>query len=100
MMRKALVLVLLFGAVLGMRGVASSPVNAQQAITVLSEEPRNEFPAGVTFTISFNAPAGVKEARLRYQLAPDGTGASGVADCNSAATISCSFTLTSGRGIV
>ncbi len=99
-MRKGFVLALLFGAILVARGVAAPPAVAQQAITVVSEEPRNEFPAGVTFTISFNAPAGVKEARLRYQLAPDGTGAAGVADCTSAAAISCSFTLTSGRGIV
>ncbi|TAK59088.1 MAG: hypothetical protein EPO22_10500 [Dehalococcoidia bacterium] len=100
MMRKALVLALLFGAMLGAGLVVTSRASAQEPITVVSEEPRNEFPSGVTFTISFNAPAGVKEARLRYQLAPDGTGAAGVADCNSAAAISCSFTLTSGRGIV
>lgn len=99
-MRKALVLALLFGAMLGAGLVVTSRASAQEPITVVSEEPRNEFPSGVTFTISFNAPAGVKEARLRYQLAPDGTGAAGVADCNSAAAISCSFTLTSGRGIV
>jgi peptidase MA superfamily protein len=100
MMHKAVLLALLFGAVLGMRGVVASPAAAQQAITIVSEQPRNEFPTGVTFTISFNAAAGVKEARLRYQVAPDGTGASGVADCTSVAAISCSFTLTSGRGIV
>jgi hypothetical protein len=79
--------------------VALPSARAQQPITILAEEPRNEFPAGVTFTVSFNAPAQVKEARLRYQLAPDGTGASGIADCTSAAAVSCSFTLTSGRGI-
>ena len=99
-MCKALLLALVFLAVCGVRSAAPSPATAQQAITVLSEEPRNEFPAGVTFTISFNAPAEVKEARLRYHLAPDGTGASGVAECTSAAAVSCSFTLTSGRGIV
>ncbi len=99
-MRKAIALAMLFGAVLGASFVTAPRAVAQEPITVVSEEPRNEFPAGVTFAISFNAPAGVKEARLRYQLAPDGTGASGVADCNSAATISCTFTLTSGRGIV
>jgi hypothetical protein len=99
-MRSAFVLALLLGAMIGALVVVTPSVVAQQPITVVSEEPRNEFPAGATFTISFYAPAGVKEARLRYQLAPDGTGASAVADCNSAATISCSFTLTSGRGIV
>src|SRR3990172_11279549 len=100
MMCRVFVRALLFGALAGARGVAAPPALAQQPMSVVSEEPRNEFPSGVRFTISFNAAAGAEEARLRYQLAPDGTGASGVADCTSAATISCSFTLTSGRGIV
>lgn len=73
--------------------------SAQDAIVVVSEEPRNEFPSGVTFAISFTAPSAVKEARLRYELAPDGTGATAVADCTGAPTANCTFTLTSGRGI-
>lgn len=72
---------------------------AQEAITVISETPRNEFPAGVTFSISFSAPAPEDQVRLRYELAPDGTGASGVAACDGAGTITCTFTLQSGRGI-
>ena len=98
-MRRAIALALIILATAGVRAVMSPAVGAQQPINVIAEEPRNEFPAGVTFTISFNAPAEVKEARLRYQLAPDGTGASGIADCTSAAAVTCSFSLTSGRGI-
>ena len=96
-MRRAFLLALIILATAGVH--AAMPAAAQQPINVIAEEPRNEFPSGVTFTISFTAPAEVKEARLRYQLAPDGTGASGIADCTSAAAVSCSFTLTSGRGI-
>jgi hypothetical protein len=73
--------------------------SAQQPITVVSEEPRNEFPSGVSFAVSFTAPAASKEVRLHYTLAPDGTGATAVADCTGTATVSCTFRLTSGRGI-
>jgi hypothetical protein len=72
---------------------------AQEAITVVSDSPTNEFPRGVTFNIEFRAPAPVSEVRLRYELAPDGTGASAVADCNGTSTITCSHTLISGNGI-
>ncbi len=92
-------LALSLAAVIGLRGAGPSGASAQQPITVVSEQPQNEFPAGVSFTISLNVPAGVKEARLRYQLAPDGTGASAVADCTGGAAISCSFELRSGAGI-
>ena len=92
-------LALLLVTVIGLRGVGPSGASAQQPITVVSEQPQNNFPTGVSFTISLNAPAGVKEARLRYQLAPDGTGASAVADCTGGAAISCTFALRSGAGI-
>jgi hypothetical protein len=78
----------------GMRTAA-----AQEAITLISDAPRNEFPAGVTFAVSFSAPAPETEVRLRYELAPDGTGASGIAECSGAGTVSCSYTLRSGQGI-
>jgi hypothetical protein len=74
--------------------------SSQDAISLIDDSPRNEFPAGVTFSVSFSAPAPATEVRLRYELAPDGTGASGIAACNGSDTISCTFTLTSGNGIV
>ena len=80
-------------------GVARPRIDAQEAITLVADTPRNEFPAGVTFTVSFSAASPPEEVRLRYELAPDGTGASGVANCISANTHNCTFTLTSGRGI-
>jgi hypothetical protein len=88
------------GALLAVSAIVpTGPVAAQEAITVISDTPRNEFPAGVTFAISFNAPAPETQVRLRYELSPDGTGASGIASCDGTGTISCTFTLTSGRGI-
>jgi hypothetical protein len=80
-------------------GIGETRASSQEAITVISDSPRNEFPTGVTFSVSFNAPAAEDQVRLRYQLAPDGTGATGVADCTGTGTITCTYTLQSGRGI-
>ncbi|MBI5287341.1 MAG: hypothetical protein HY873_00005, partial [Chloroflexi bacterium] len=72
---------------------------SQEGIAVSSDEPVNEFPRGVTFNLEFRAPAASKEVRLFYELAPDGTGASAVANCNGTVTVTCSHTLVSGAGI-
>jgi hypothetical protein len=77
----------------------SAAVEAQEGIAVTGEEALNEFPVGVTFTLEFRAPAAPKEVRLFYELAPDGTGASAVAECNGTVTVTCSRTLVSGAGI-
>ena len=100
-MRRRLALVaaalLVLAAALGSRAVA--PAAAQSGVSVLSEQPQNEFPSGVSFALTYAAPEPAKETRLVYHLAPDGTGASAVADCNGTGTISCDYKLTSGRGI-
>src|SRR5438874_3412400 len=77
-----------------------SQVRAQQAIVVQSDEPHNDFPPGVTFGVTFNAPAPPKEVRIQYSVAPDGTGATAVSNCTGDATISCSFKLSSTLGII
>lgn len=76
-----------------------TPARAQSAISVQSDEARNEFPTGVTFAITFSAPAPAKQVRFRSELAPDGTDASAIAECTGTSTTSCTHTLTSGRGI-
>jgi hypothetical protein len=80
-------------------GSGAMETRAQQPITVVSDQTQNEFPRGVSFSISFNAPAAVKEVRLQYELAPDGTGATSVANCTGAATTVCTDELVSGSGI-
>ncbi|MBI5283618.1 MAG: hypothetical protein HY874_00850 [Chloroflexi bacterium] len=101
-MRRILILALLLPALIAAAG--ASPMRRASAqeggVSVLSEEPRNEFPSGVTFTLAFTSPAEAKEVRIRYELAPDGTGASGIATCTAGATTSCTYTLTTGRGIL
>ena len=81
--------------------VAASPAatRAQQPITVISDQTQNQFPRGVSFSITFSAPAAVKEVRIQYHLAPDGTGATAVATCTGASTITCTYSLISGNGI-
>jgi hypothetical protein len=91
--------IVLVALILGLQVVSERTASAQESITVVSESPRNEFPAGVTFTVSFRAPAPAGDVRLHYELAPDGTGATGTAQCSGGATTNCTFTLASGRGI-
>lgn len=92
---------LLLAAAAALAGLRAAPAAvAQQPITVISEAPQNEYPVGVSFSITFSAPAGAKEVRLLYELAPDGTGATAVANCTGTTTVSCTYALTSGRGIV
>ncbi|HYM15131.1 MAG TPA: peptidase MA family metallohydrolase [Dehalococcoidia bacterium] len=100
-MRRSLAVVLFaVAASLAASAVARVPrAAAQQPITVVSEAPENDYPQGVTFRITVASPAPLKEARLLYQLAPDGVGATAVATCTGDATVSCTFQLVSGRGI-
>jgi hypothetical protein len=99
-MRKPLLMCLAaFAAIAVLVAGVPGSARAQQAISVVSDEAQNEFPRGVSFSISFHAPAEVKEVRLQYHLAPDGTGATAVASCTGGATTTCTFSLVSGAGI-
>lgn len=80
-------------------GAEAAPASAQEQVTIVSDEAVNEFPRGVTFTLAFSASVAPEEVRLFYRLAPDGTGASAVVDCGGSGMLTCSHTLTSGRGI-
>ena len=95
-------LVAIVALAIALLALASLPsqVRAQQAIVVQSDEPHNDFPLGVTFGVTFNAPAPPKEVRIQYSVAPDGTGATAVSTCTGDATISCSFKLSSTLGII
>lgn len=75
------------------------PARAQSGIDVTSDEPKNNFPDNVTFNLAFTADAAPKEVRIFYELAPDGTGATAVAQCNGTTSLTCSYALTNGRGI-
>lgn len=79
-------------------GAAPRPARAE-GVSIISESPRNDFPRGVSFSVTFSAASQPKEVRLRYRLAPDGTGASAVAQCSGATAITCTYALTSGAGI-
>ncbi len=98
MLRSAMML--MAAAMLVALAAASAPdASAQEPITFVATETRNDFLAGVTFALSVRSDSPVKEARLKYELAPDGTGATAVAECNTGATTNCAYTLTSGRNI-
>ena len=95
-----LVVLALFGAMLYARaGALVSPAHAQ-TVDIGVSQALNEFPRGVTFELGLASPQPAKEVRVRYHLAPDGTGASAIATCNDATTTrTCRYTLTSGAGI-
>jgi hypothetical protein len=98
----ALVACLILGHIAALARPAGVPTTHAQtsAIAVTGDQAENDFPTGVTFKLTFNAPSPPKEVRVLYTLAPDGTGATAVADCNGTTTVQCSFALTSGAGIV
>lgn len=78
---------------------AATPAHAQVA-DVGQDQAINEFPRGASFELEFTSAQPAKEVRLRYHLAPDGTGASAIAACNDTGTShTCRYTLTSGAGI-
>ncbi|MHB8376866.1 MAG: peptidase MA family metallohydrolase [Dehalococcoidia bacterium] len=91
-------------AVVALFALLASPrvaARAQQsAIVVQSDQAENDFPAGVTFRLTFSAPSPPKEVRVNYTLAPDGTAATAIAQCSGTTTVSCSYALASGNGIV
>jgi hypothetical protein len=92
----ALIFMLALGAAMPLAPAARAQ---EGTVDVVSDVARNDFPTGVTFTLTFNATSAPDEVRLRYELAPDGTGATAIAQCDGTGTINCSYTLTSGRGI-
>jgi hypothetical protein len=99
MHKSALISLAALAAIFVVAAGSPAAVRAQQPISVVSDQAQNEFPRGVTFSITFSAPAAAKEVRLQYHLAPDGTGATAVANCTGAATITCTYSLVSGNGI-
>ena len=100
MRRAAVVVVAAVVMLLGATFAGIAPLaRGQESIQVVSQQATNEFPTGVTFSISFTSPAPAEEVRLRYELAPDGTGASTIADCSGGATTTCNALLASGRGL-
>ena len=86
-------------AIVALAAASPAATRAQQPIAIISDQAQNQFPRGVSFSITFSAPAAAKEVRLQYHLAPDGTGATAVATCTGASTTTCTYSLISGNGI-
>lgn len=100
MPRFAAALALAVLALAAMALPSADRVVAQESVDVVSNTPRNEFPTGVTFSLTFRPAGEVGEVRLRYELAPDGAGATAVPTCtDGGAATTCNYTLTNGRGI-
>ncbi len=68
---------------------------AQAGIEVRSQDVQNQFPEGILFTLVTASASPIDEVRLRYTIAPDGTAASGVAECTGDTAVNCTFDLLS-----
>lgn len=75
-------------------------VAAQDGIEVTSQDVSNQFPDGAVFSLSATSDAEITEVTLRYEVAPDGTRAYGVAECTGATNVQCTFDLETGSRIV
>jgi len=71
---------------------------AQADIEVRSQDVQNQFPEGALFSLFMASASPVEEVRLRYSIAPDGTAASGVAECTGETAVTCTFELQSKPG--
>src|SRR3972149_6612260 len=71
------------------------PVAAQGGIEVASQDVSNEFPNGAVFSVSATSDAEITEVTLRYEVAPDGSRAYGVAECTGVTSVQCTFDLKS-----
>ena len=75
--------------------VLVGPVAAQGGIEVASQDVSNEFPNGAVFSVSATSDAEITEVTLRYEVAPDGSRAYGVAECTGVTSVQCTFDLKS-----
>jgi len=95
MRRRLLVGVLATAFALG--ASTSLRVEAQPALQVQSNEAQSTFPDGITFTLSASLSGALDDARLRYEIAPDGVRTTAVPECTEGQLLHCSFTLASTR---
>jgi hypothetical protein len=75
--------------------VLGRPAAAQGGISVSAQDVSNEFPNGAVFHVSATSDAEITEVTLRYEVAPDGSRAYGVAECTGVTSVDCSFNLES-----
>lgn len=67
--------------------------SAQTNVELRDSNARSDFPNGLLFNMTVEAPAGLDEVRLIYELAPDGVRATAVPSCTEGQIASCRFEL-------
>ena len=68
----------------------------QGAISVDSSDAVNQFPNGVTFSISLHSDSEISKVQFRYTVPPDGTNVYEAPECTSGASVKCTYNLKSG----
>jgi hypothetical protein len=71
---------------------------AQDGVDIRSQEAQNDFPNGIIFKLDFESEEPIKEVRFRYAIAPDGSQAYAVPECNGVTSVQCTFELKSTVG--
>ena len=74
------------------RGVAT----AQGGISVDSSDAKNEFPNGITFSVSLHSDAAISKVTFRYTIPPEGANTYEEPECSSGVSVQCTFNLKSG----
>lgn len=90
-MTKATIVFAVFAALLLV--LSAHPASAQTGPTITDGGVQNNFPDGMVFGVSVQAPSPVQKLRLRYAVLPDGFAAIGQPDFTPAETVNAAFTL-------
>ncbi len=77
----------------------SGPRAHAAGISVLSQQSKSAFPDGILFNITATSDVKVTQARLRFQILPEGPSTSAAADCNGDTTVNCTKTIGGHGGI-
>lgn len=71
----------------------AAPAAAQVSPTVIDGGVQNNFPHGITFSVSARSDSPIERVRLRYKILPDGTAAIGQAEFTPSTSVSTTFEL-------
>jgi len=77
-----------------------SNASAQTGVEITDSSASSDFPDGLSFTMTVEAPGEVDEVRLIYEIAPDGVQATAVPDCTTGAVSTCRYDVGGSEGTI
>ncbi len=91
-MTRPIVLAIALAAALLLLGAVWT-AGAQTGVALRDSSARSDFPTGLSFNMTVDAPDGIEEVRLIYEIAPDGVRATARPDCTAGTVASCRYDL-------